>query len=167
MIDSWASSIHDEHPFALAVIVIGDQLTYLNVAFLHWQLEVFCGPPLKNLHFGLLFRRISSKIGLMVALTICALSYNLNTQLSSSFALSINFPLVLTSRVCTCAHCTFFWLIPTVALAFVTNSTIIHKNRSKSAFSVFFYLFDSSSKTQTISSKTLCLNLVTNSNNYC
>ena len=33
MIDSWASSIHDEHPFALEVVVIGDQLTYLKVPF--------------------------------------------------------------------------------------------------------------------------------------
>ena len=35
VIDNWASSIHAEHPFALKVIVIGDQLTYLEVALLH------------------------------------------------------------------------------------------------------------------------------------
>ena len=33
MIDSWASFIHTEHPFAFEVIVIGDQLTYLETAF--------------------------------------------------------------------------------------------------------------------------------------
>ena len=34
MIDSWALSIYDEHLFALKVIVIGDQLTYFEVALL-------------------------------------------------------------------------------------------------------------------------------------
>ena len=30
---NWASSIHAEHPFALEVIVIGDQLIYLEAPF--------------------------------------------------------------------------------------------------------------------------------------
>ena len=33
MIDIWASSIHAEHSFALEVVVIGDQLTYLEAPF--------------------------------------------------------------------------------------------------------------------------------------
>ena len=38
MFDSWASSIHTEHFFALEVIVIGDQLTYLEVTLLQFSL---------------------------------------------------------------------------------------------------------------------------------
>ena len=34
MIDSWASSIYAEHLFAFEIVVIDDQLTYLEVALL-------------------------------------------------------------------------------------------------------------------------------------
>ena len=30
---TWVSSIHAEHPFALEIVVIGDQLTYLESPF--------------------------------------------------------------------------------------------------------------------------------------
>ena len=33
MINSWASSIHAEYPFALEVIMIGDQLIYFEAPF--------------------------------------------------------------------------------------------------------------------------------------
>lgn len=80
----------------------------------------------------------------MVALIICASSYNVNIKLSPSFALSINSILVFTSRVCTCAHYTFFWPISTAALAFVTNFTSFHANQSRSGtqyFSTFLMAF--------------------------
>ena len=38
---TWASSIHAEHPFALEVVVIGDQLTYLEAPFYNFN----CSTP--------------------------------------------------------------------------------------------------------------------------
>lgn len=133
---------------------------------LYRRLKVFCSLVFTSLHFGFLSGRALSRIGLMVALAICALSYNVNTQLSFSFAASINSTLVFISRVRTCAHYTFLWLISTVAFAFVTNSTTFHANRSRPGIPVLFYFFDGSSKSKTTSNKPLCPDLVTNSNNY-
>ena len=54
MIDSWVSSIHSEHPFALEVVVIGDQLLHLEVVFLQnkFLINLLIAPLTKKLLYN-------------------------------------------------------------------------------------------------------------------
>lgn len=133
----------------------------------YYRFEVFYNFVFTNQHFGFLSRLVLSKIGLIIVLTICASSYNVNIQLSPFFITSINFILVFASRMCTCAYYAFFQPIFIAALAFMTNSIIFYINRSRSGILILFYLFDSPSKSKPISNKPLCLNLIIDSDNYC